>query len=107
MAAAYAAKSITAETAIKIAYYRGLASSTCHRPGGMAAIGLGQQDITPFLEDGVIVACENSPTNVVISGDEDAVIRVMARIEEKQPDIFIGRLDVKTAYHSRELFISS
>lgn len=102
MIAAYAAKSITAETAILIAYFRGQASSHS-RPGGMAGIALSREVVSGLLEDGVVVACENSPQSVVISGDRDTLDRVLTRIAEEHPDVFTSHLDVTTAYHSRML----
>ncbi|KAJ5631672.1 fatty acid synthase S-acetyltransferase [Penicillium longicatenatum] len=100
MVAAYAAKSITAETAITIAYYRGQASGSLKRTGGMASIGLSRDSIGQYLEDGVVLACENSLQSVVVSGDEDALVRVLDRVKEAHPDTFTGRLDVEMAYHS-------
>ncbi|KAL8697114.1 MAG: hypothetical protein Q9224_002464, partial [Gallowayella concinna] len=63
--AAYAAQVVSAPEAILIAYYRGLATlglGKIHR-GGMAAIGLCRQDVTPYLRTGVIIGCENSTKN--------------------------------------------
>lgn len=101
--AAYAAKSITAETAIMIAYYRGQATGSLKKSGGMASIGLGRDAIMQYLEDGVVLACENSLQSVVISGDPDALVRVLDRVKEAHPDVFTGHLEVETAYHSRKL----
>jgi malonyl CoA-acyl carrier protein transacylase len=103
MVAAYAAKSITAETAITIAYYRGQASGSLERTGGMASIGLSRDSTLQYMEDGVVLACENSLQSVVVSGDEDALVRVLERVKEAHPDTFTGRLEVETAYHSRML----
>ncbi|KAJ5532159.1 fatty acid synthase S-acetyltransferase [Penicillium frequentans] len=103
MVAAYAAKSITAETAIMIAYYRGQASGSLKARGGMASIGLGGDAIMQYLEGGVVLACENSLQSVVISGDQDALVRVLDRVKEAHPDIFTGWLEVETAYHSHHM----
>lgn len=103
MVAAYAAKSITAETAIMIAYYRGQASGSLKKLGGMASNGLGRDSIMQYLEHGVALACENSLQSVVISGEQDALVRVLDRVKEAHPDVFTGRLEVETAYHSRKL----
>ncbi len=59
IAAAYASGVLTAEEAILIAYYRGLATlglGKIHR-GGMTAIGLGRDQVTPYLRTGVIIGC--------------------------------------------------
>jgi acyl transferase domain-containing protein len=101
MAAAYAAQSMTADQAILVAYYRGQVTKYHIGAGGMAAIGLGREAVLEFLEEGVMVACENSSQSVVVSGGEDALVRVLHRINMNQPGIFTSRLDVEVAYHSR------
>ncbi|KAJ6172463.1 fatty acid synthase S-acetyltransferase [Penicillium chermesinum] len=103
IAAAYATGAVSAASAIIVAYYRGQASGSTLRKGGMAGVGLGCEAIAEFLEEGVIVACENSPQSVVISGDEDALDRTIHRVAEQRPDTFIGCLDVETAYHSHHM----
>ena len=102
IAAAYAAHSITADVAITIAYYRGQAAK-CHTiPGGMVAVGLGRDAVTQYLNDGVVVACENSPQSTVLSGDVEAVSQMIRFLNDEHPNILTTRLDVNTAYHSRE-----
>lgn len=59
IAGAYAANAINIEEAIIIAYYRGLATSSCTRRGGMAAVGMGRAEVGLYLRRGVVVACEN------------------------------------------------
>ncbi|GLI78239.1 type I iterative PKS [Penicillium ochrochloron] len=76
IAAAYAAGAITAEDAIKIAYFRGQVSKMLKTEGGMAAVGLSRNLVADYLEDGVIIACENSPENVTISGDKALVTKI-------------------------------
>lgn len=100
--AAYAAGFLTLEYAVALAYYRGLVTTKQTVAGSMAAVGLGAQDATHFLKDGVVVACENSPSSTTISGDRDAVEEVVAAIKDAQPDTFARALKVDMAYHSRE-----
>jgi acyl transferase domain-containing protein len=102
IAAAYAAEAITENAAILIAYYRGQATQACQRPGRMVAIGLERQIVQRHLEPDVCIACENSPQNVVISGDENTIDRTVDLIKNEHPDAFIAYLDVETAYHSCE-----
>ncbi|UKZ55581.1 Type I Iterative PKS [Trichoderma virens] len=71
MGAAYAAGALTLESAIIIAYYRGQVTQHHGRVGAMAAVGLGREDVTTYLQDGVVMACENSPKSVTLSGDVD------------------------------------
>jgi acyl transferase domain-containing protein len=102
IAAAYAAKAITAEAAIIIAYYRGQVTKLQERKGGMAAIGLGWEKVIPYLVDGVVIACENSPQSVTLSGDAEKIDEVLGKLRAEQPDAFCRRLRVEMAYHSRE-----
>lgn len=100
--AAYAAGAITAESAIKIAYYRGRISKFARKDGAMVAVGLGPQVVGPYLVDGAVIACENSSTSVTVSGDEIAVDEVAAKVRELHPDVLVRRLRVQQAYHSRK-----
>lgn len=106
IAAAYAAGAITAKSAMAISYYRGQATESQDGKGAMVAVGIGRKAISPHLEDGVIVACENSPESVTLSGDIDAMDNVIERVKEIFPDALCRRLRVKTAYHSRKLLHS-
>lgn len=105
IAAAYAAGAISAESAIKIAYYRGRLSKFARKDGAMLAVGLGPEAVAPFLVDGAVVACENSSASVTVSGDEAAVDEVAAAIRIHHPDILVRRLRVQQAYHSRKFSI--
>ncbi|KAH6689849.1 KR domain-containing protein [Plectosphaerella plurivora] len=101
--AAYAAGFLTLEYAMALAYYRGLVTTRQTADGSMAAVGLGSQHVAPFLTDGVVVACENSPSSTTISGDGPAVLAVVAAIKEAQPDTFARALKVDMAYHSHHM----
>lgn len=107
IAAAYASGAISAADAIKVAYYRGLAakirSKLVSEKGGMAAIGLGRQDVTPYLQLGVIVGCENSPSSVTLSGDEDKLTLVMEKVKTDHPSVLVRKLRVDCAYHSHHM----
>lgn len=105
IAAAYAAGVFDMATAIIIAYYRGKVVKSA-KEGSMAAIGLNAQDIQPFLEEGVVAACQNSPKSTTISGDVDKIERMLERIRAEQPDTFCRRLKVNVAYHSGGFFTS-
>nr|ALQ32752.1 putative polyketide synthase [Fusarium anthophilum] len=103
MAAAYAAGAISSQEPITIAYYRGYVNQQYKRDGGMAAVGMGAQEVTPYLVDGVTVACENSPQSVTLSGDKGALGEVCQKIKEQLPDCFIRQLKVNIAYHSHHM----
>lgn len=103
IAAVYAAGAISLKQAITTAYYRGKDMLELDPTiGGMAAIGLGAEEIKPLLEPGVVVACENSPQNTTISGDKDVLQRVMKTIKDANPDALVRSLRVDRAYHSRK-----
>ena len=104
VAAAYACGSLTAEEAILVAYYRGISTiglGQIYR-GGMAAIGLGREEVTPFLRSGVIVGCENSPSSTTLTGDVDVLGQVMEDIKQSRSDVLVRALRVECAYHSRK-----
>lgn len=103
---------ITAAEAIRIAYYRGQATkgisaqdSTADSSikGGMAAVGLGRQDVEPFLLPGVLIGCENSPSSVTLSGDLEPLAKVMKDIQAAHPDALVRQLHVDCAYHSHHM----
>ncbi|KAI9037118.1 lovastatin diketide synthase LovF [Aspergillus affinis] len=102
IAAAYASGAITAATAIKIAHFRGLVMDSTKSNGAMAAIGLGRTEVEQYLRDGVVVACENSPQSVTISGNKEAIDDVLKEIDAKG-EIFCRRLAVNVAYHSHHM----
>ncbi len=103
IAAAYAAGGLSLKQAVISAYYRGYVTTRQTRSGAMAAVGLGEADVLPFLAavPGVVVACENSPNSTTISGDSEQVDKVIAAIKESSPDVLARKLKVDMAYHSR------
>ncbi|KAK7756324.1 putative PKS/NRPS-like protein biosynthetic cluster [Diatrype stigma] len=87
IAAAYASGRISAGDAICIAYYRGLFSPLAQgqgsQPGAMIAVDTTLKDAEELcgssdLKGRICVAANNSPSNITISGDKDAVQKVEA-----------------------------
>ncbi|KAL4900418.1 hypothetical protein BDW74DRAFT_182748 [Aspergillus multicolor] len=103
IAAAYAAGAITATAAIIIAYYRGKLAKQVEGKGAMAAVGLSREQVMPYLENGIVIACENSPQSVTLSGDSVVVDKAVDAITRDHPDILCRRLRVATAYHSSHM----
>ncbi|KAK0758949.1 hypothetical protein N5P37_008436 [Trichoderma harzianum] len=110
IAAAYAAGSLTASDALKVAYHRGksvyyLKLKKGMRQGGMLAAGLSETDAQKYLskysEQTVNVACINSPTSVTLSGDAAAIDEIASKLEED--GVFNRRLAVPVAYHSSHM----
>ncbi|KAI1821732.1 acyl transferase domain-containing protein [Xylaria intraflava] len=90
---------ITAEAAMATASFRGTSSVSITQEGSMAAVGLGRQEVLPYLEPGVDIACENSQFSTTLSGDTEAVERVIEKLKIQQPGVFTRRLQVEKAYH--------
>ncbi|KAB8279532.1 ketoacyl-synt-domain-containing protein [Aspergillus minisclerotigenes] len=102
IAAAYAAKAIPLSSAIILAYYRGKIAKQSPE-GAMAALGMSSAEFEPYMTDGIMVACENSPQSITISGDVDKINKVLLALSESQPSIFQRRLAVNVAYHSHHM----
>jgi acyl transferase domain-containing protein/phospholipid N-methyltransferase len=103
IAAAYAAGALTAKEAIITSWKRGVAAQQETSSGAMAAFGLSWEETTPLLSKNVVVACENSPKSVTISGDAEEVRETVARVREAHPDTIARLLKVDKAYHSRHM----
>ncbi|VUC25932.1 unnamed protein product [Clonostachys rosea] len=103
IAASYAAGALTMDEAIVCSYLRGLVTKQQQRRGGMAAIGLGRDAVQQYLVDGVVVACENSPASVTLSGDEDKIDSVIEAIKNAEEGVLARRLKVEMAYHSSHM----
>ncbi|KAI0477937.1 hypothetical protein GGR56DRAFT_432914 [Xylariaceae sp. FL0804] len=114
IAGAYASGVLTAREAILVAYYRGKAMPWVKKTlaangveGGMAAVGLGSEQVTPFLAKGVVVGCENSPDSTTLTGDKDVLENVLGRVKEAHPDVLARELKVDRAYHSHHMDIAA
>ncbi|KAI8309179.1 Highly reducing polyketide synthase FUM1 [Colletotrichum sp. SAR11_59] len=103
IAAAYAAGVLTLKEAIIVAYYRGFTAKRLKKQGAMAAIGLGRDQVTPFLAAGVTIACENSNSSITLSGDVEPLEGVCNAIKEAKPDALVRLLKVDKAYHSHHM----
>ncbi|KAI8933464.1 hypothetical protein NX059_009202 [Plenodomus lindquistii] len=103
IAAAYAAGIVSLEGAVLLAYYRGLVTKTQSLVGGMAAVGLGATVVAPLLQDGLVVACENSPESCTISGDREKLEEASAIIKAQHPGALFRVLPVDMAYHSHHM----
>ncbi|KAL6234338.1 hypothetical protein BDW75DRAFT_241237 [Aspergillus navahoensis] len=103
IAAAYAAGALTAAEAMTISYHRGKVVDRVEKLGGMVAISLSREQISPFLTEQVTIACENSPRNVTLSGESTALDAVVGKLQCAYPDVLIKRLNVNCAYHSEHM----
>ncbi|KAI1304521.1 PKS-NRPS hybrid [Xylaria venustula] len=106
MGAAYAARYLSAEDAIRVAYYRGLHMKSLNQKGAMLAVGTSFEDAKelcelPAFEGRVCVAASNSPSSVTLSGDADAIDEIKEVLDEEKK--FTRLLKVDRAYHSHHM----
>ncbi|KAK6002135.1 hypothetical protein QM012_001773 [Aureobasidium pullulans] len=102
VAAAFASGLLSSTEAISIAYYRGIAVHKHGKPGAMMAVGLGPEEVLPYVNDqqpDIVIACQNSPQSVTLSGEAAAIATVHARLFKA--GIFSRILNTsQNAYHS-------
>ncbi|KAK4498761.1 hypothetical protein PRZ48_009271 [Zasmidium cellare] len=103
IAGAYIAGALSAGEAVITALYRGIAAKTQTKSGAMAALGMSVREAEEFLLPGTVIACDNSPRSVTISGDTKSVEEVLSSIRRTNPDIFVRKLAVDKAYHSHHM----
>ncbi|KAM4059160.1 KR domain-containing protein [Hirsutella rhossiliensis] len=109
IAAAYAAGALTFEEAISVAYFRGQLTSEavdCGTiTGGMTSIAVGEAEALEYIRKiplgDAVVACQNSPSNVTISGDLVSLGEIEALAASDQ--VFARRLKIPAAYHSPQM----
>lgn len=110
IAAAYTAGYMSAEDAIRIAYYRGWSlqnARDCNGvKGAMMAVGTSLEDAKelcdmPSLEGRICVAASNSSASVTLSGDADAIDEAKDIFEDEKK--FARLLKVDKAYHSHHM----
>ena len=107
IAAAYACGVISKRAAMAIAYYRGYVTKDKLAMGRMAAVSLGTEEVAAYLVAGVVVACDNSPNSVTLSGESAKLDNVLSTIKAQKPDALVRKLKVDMAYHSGESFKES
>jgi acyl transferase domain-containing protein len=107
IASAYCTGHLTAEQAIIVAYYRGFVAAQTPNDGMMLAGGMNEEQATDFINDNgaqgkVRVACVNSPENVTLSGDADAIDELAALLTKQ--GIMARKLKTHgKAYHSHHM----
>jgi polyene macrolide polyketide synthase len=103
IAAAHAAGALTLADAVSLVATRGklMLTSGSARPGAMVSVRAAEEDVLPLLaghEDSVSIAAVNSPGALVLSGDEDAVLRIARTLEDAGHRT--RRLRTAQAFHS-------
>lgn len=110
IASAYAAGVLSLRSAMGVVYARGNLAADVAKysklgPGGMMAVGLGVADVqkytTRVTTGRVIVACQNSPSSVTISGDVAGIQELETFLQADK--VFARKLQVPAAYHSHHM----
>lgn len=111
IAAGYCVGGISRESAWKIAYYRGSVTaslvSSGKSSGSMLSVGVSEAKIKAYFNQidkndcQLTVGCINSPHNVTVSGSVDLLASLQKLLEED--NVFVRRLGVSVAYHSKQM----
>ncbi|MFD3523970.1 SDR family NAD(P)-dependent oxidoreductase [Streptomyces sp. NPDC058653] len=96
LAAAHVAGVLGLEDAARLVVERGRLMQALPAGGAMMAIEATEDEVAPLLTDEVGIAALNSPTSVVVSGTEDAVMAVTEQFTGRRT----RRLTVSHAFHS-------
>ncbi|MFD3917336.1 type I polyketide synthase, partial [Streptomyces sp. NPDC058603] len=98
IAAAYVAGVFSLEDACALVVARASLMQGLPVGGSMMAVQATEDEVAPLLSGEVSIAAINGPSSVVVSGDEDAVLAVAARLSEQGRKT--TRLRVSHAFHS-------
>ena len=106
VAAAYIAKKISLEDAIRIICMRSQLMKTVSGKGAMGATDLSVEEAAELLkgkEGKLSIAVINSKNSTVLSGDEEALNEVFSKLEKKER--FNRKVNVDVASHSPQMDI--
>ncbi|MFI0424550.1 SDR family NAD(P)-dependent oxidoreductase, partial [Spongiactinospora sp. 9N601] len=97
LAAAHVAGVVSLADAARLVVARGRLMQALPVGGLMVSVPASVAEVSAVLEAGVCMAAVNGPSSVVVSGDEDAVLRVAARFAGSR------RVRASHAFHSHRM----
>ena len=103
VAAAWASGALTLEAAVRVIYERSIHQAATRGIGCMAAVELGEAEITSLLDslglkDHLVVAAINSGRSVTVAGDGNSMARLGATLTRGR--VVFRRLALDYAFHS-------
>jgi 5-hydroxydodecatetraenal polyketide synthase CpkC len=98
LGAAHVAGVLSLADACTLVDARGVQMAAVPLGGAMVAVAASAQELEPLLSDRVGIAAINGPAAVVLSGDDDAVMAVAARLRERGRRT--ARLAISNGFHS-------
>ncbi|CAB3995467.1 Phthiocerol synthesis polyketide synthase type I, partial [Paramuricea clavata] len=108
ISAACAAHVISLEEAVQLIVLRAGLQENCSTTGRMMAVGMSPETAKEVIRSlclvtSVSVAAVNSPVNVVLSGDQQAMHVVEDYLQRNHGEVFCKRLGTTRAFHSQDM----